>query len=92
LPDGSDTEILHTETFKRGKENSSQQLGKKQLNCLITVKNSHTSSPPIESLEHYNCGTMTRRTNNAQILKEDVLMINPKTQPITTSRMAIWFV
>ncbi|MFN4812515.1 MAG: molybdopterin dinucleotide binding domain-containing protein, partial [Bacteroidota bacterium] len=28
-------------------------------------------------LEHYNCGTMTRRTNNAKILTEDVLMIHP---------------
>src|SRR5690606_38583188 len=28
-------------------------------------------------LEHYNAGTMTRRTRNEQILKEDYLMINP---------------
>mgnify|MGYP006326488663 FL=1 len=28
-------------------------------------------------LEHYNCGTMTRRTGNVKILTEDVLMINP---------------
>ena len=28
-------------------------------------------------LEHYNCGTMTRRTGNARIVTEDVLAINP---------------
>jgi formate dehydrogenase major subunit len=29
-------------------------------------------------LEHYNCGTMTRRTGNAQIVTQDELAINPK--------------
>ena len=29
-------------------------------------------------LEHYNCGTMTRRTGNAEILLVDTLMINPE--------------
>jgi len=28
-------------------------------------------------LEHYNCGTMTRRTGNAQIVTEDLLAIHP---------------
>lgn len=28
-------------------------------------------------LEHYNCGTMTRRTSNVEILTDDVLLINP---------------
>ena len=28
-------------------------------------------------LEHYNCGTMTRRTGNAEILEVDTLMIHP---------------
>ncbi len=28
-------------------------------------------------LEHYNCGAMTRRTNNVLIVTDDVLMINP---------------
>ena len=31
----------------------------------------------FRSLEHYNCGTMTRRTPNADILDKDVLLINP---------------
>ena len=29
-------------------------------------------------LEHYNCGAMTRRTANEQILKDDYLMIHPE--------------
>ena len=29
-------------------------------------------------LEHYNCGTMTRRTGNVEILTEDVLWIHPQ--------------
>ncbi len=28
-------------------------------------------------MEHYNAGTMTRRTRNVQILTEDVLLIHP---------------
>ena len=28
-------------------------------------------------LEHYNCGTMNRRTGNARIVTEDVLAIHP---------------
>ena len=28
-------------------------------------------------LQHYNCGTMTRRTANVELLTEDTLMINP---------------
>lgn len=77
MPDGSDTEILHTETFKRGKgkfitatwkETTELQDNAKEFPYILTTN---------RELEHYNCGTMTRRTNNAQILKEDVLMINP---------------
>ena len=29
-------------------------------------------------LEHYNCGTMTRRTRNVELLTEDILLINPQ--------------
>ena len=27
-------------------------------------------------MEHYNCGTMTRRTSNVELLIEDILLIN----------------
>ena len=77
LPDGSDTEILHIDTFKRGlgkfhnadwKESQELVINKKEFPYIITTN---------RELEHYNCGTMTRRTNNAKILTEDTLMINP---------------
>lgn len=77
LPDGTDTEILHTETFKRGKGlfhyfdwKESQELVKngKDYPYIITTN---------RELEHYNAGTMTRRTGNVKILTEDVLMIHP---------------
>ncbi len=77
LADGSDTEILHTETFKRGKGmfhyfdwKESEELRKngKEFPYIITTN---------RELEHYNAGTMTRRTGNVDILTEDVLLIHP---------------
>ena len=76
--DGSDTEILHTETFTRGKGKfhyfdfkESNELNKngKEYPYIITTN---------RELEHYNSGTMTRRTSNVDLLTEDVLLINPK--------------
>jgi len=71
------TEILHTETFKRG-------LGKfhffsfKESNEIVQH---HGEFPFILTtgrvLEHYNCGTMTRRTGNGLIVTEDLLAIHP---------------
>ncbi|MCC6459261.1 MAG: formate dehydrogenase subunit alpha [Saprospiraceae bacterium] len=76
-PDGSDTEILHTETFKRG-------LGKFQTADYLESRELSQNGKDFpyilttnRELEHYNAGTMTRRTRNAQILKEDVLLIHP---------------
>ncbi len=78
LPDGSDTEILHTETFKRGKgkfaiadweESPEVVKNGKEFPYIITTN---------RELEHYNCGTMTRRTKNSEILSEDLLLINPE--------------
>lgn len=75
--EGVGTEILHTESFKLGKGKfiaaswrESEELLKngKEFPFIITTN---------RELEHYNCGTMTRRTKNAEILKEDVLLINP---------------
>jgi len=75
--DGTDTQILHTDTFKRG-------LGKFIFNNWEKspeVRTNEKDYPYIittnRELEHYNCGTMTRRTGNGEILTEDVLMINP---------------
>lgn len=75
--DGSDTEILHTETFKIGrgqfkkatwKESTELKDNKKEFPFILTTN---------RELEHYNCGTMTRRTGNAKILEVDTLMIHP---------------
>ncbi|MDO5509283.1 MAG: formate dehydrogenase subunit alpha [Weeksellaceae bacterium] len=75
--DGTDTQLLHEVEFKRGKglftfkewEESNEILKHgKDFPYIITTN---------RELEHYNCGTMTRRTGNLEILKEDVLLINP---------------
>ncbi|MCB0793063.1 MAG: formate dehydrogenase subunit alpha, partial [Flavobacteriales bacterium] len=75
--DGTDTQILHTETFKRGKgkffmpewiESKEVAAHGKDYPYIITTN---------RELEHYNCGTMTRRTRNNDILTEDVLLIHP---------------
>jgi formate dehydrogenase major subunit len=71
------TEILHVETFKRG-------LGKFHFFPFQESReiiNHHDQFPFILTtgrlLEHYNCGTMTRRTGNARIVTTDVLAIHP---------------
>ncbi len=77
LPDGSDTKILHKEEFKRGK-------GKFVFRDYVETPEilNHAKDYPYilttnRVLEHYNVGTMTRRTGNAEIIQEDILMIHP---------------
>ena len=76
-PDGTDTQILHKKDFKRGKglfdfkaweETMELQSHAKEFPYILTTN---------RELEHYNCGAMTRRTDNAKILKDDYLMIHP---------------
>ncbi len=76
LKDGSDTKVLHMDTFKRGK-------GKFVFKDFVEtpeITDYSTEYPYILTtnrvLEHYNAGTMTRRTGNAVIIDEDILMIN----------------
>lgn len=71
------TTILHTESFKRG-------LGKFHFIEFQESKEieEHGKDYPFilttgRLLEHYNCGTMTRRTNNSRIVSKDILTINP---------------
>ena len=76
--EGKDTKILHTDTFKRGKglfefhewEESAEikQHGDEYPYILTTNRD----------LEHYNCGAMTRRTDNKLIHSEDLLLIHPE--------------
>jgi formate dehydrogenase major subunit len=69
---------LHQTEFKRG-------LGYFEFNPFEESKEitSHGKDYPYilttnRELEHYNCGAMTRRTGNGEILKSDYLMIHPK--------------
>lgn len=77
LEDGTDTQMLHIEEFKNGKgqfsffnyEKSHEvQRNEKDFPYIITTN---------RELEHYNCGAMTRRTGNVEILTEDVLLMHP---------------
>lgn len=72
------TSILHTDSFKRG-------LGKFHFFPFQEskeIERHHTEFPLILTtgriLEHYNCGSMTRRTSNARIVSEDLLAIHPE--------------
>lgn len=78
LADGSDTQLLHIEEFKRGKgkfqyydfkESHEVETYSKDFPYIITTN---------RELEHYNCGAMTRRTGNVDILTEDVLLMHPQ--------------
>ncbi len=77
LEDGSDTQMLHIEQFKRGlgkfsffnyEKSHEVERHEKDFPYIITTN---------RELEHYNCGAMTRRTGNVEILTEDVLLIHP---------------
>ena len=72
------TERLHLGTFKRGlgkfhffdfKESKEIERHGGQYPFILTTG---------RLLEHYNCGTMTRRTGNAEIVREDTLAIHPE--------------
>ncbi len=76
--DGSSTEIIHIDEFKMGKgqfsyfdwkESAEIEEHGEEYPYIITTN---------RELEHYNCGAMTRRTGNNDILGEDVLLINAK--------------
>ena len=77
LADGTDTQLLHIEDFKRGKGKFTF-VAYEQSHEVARYSNDY---PYIittnRELEHYNCGAMTRRTGNVEILTEDVLLIHP---------------
>ena len=77
LPDGHDSPLIHVGTFKRGRGKFHYFDWEESTEIL-----DHGGDFPFilttgRKLEHYNCGTMTRRTGNAEILREDVLLIHP---------------
>ncbi len=76
--DGTDTEILHTETFKRGKGLFEYKAWEETQELVEHGKEYPYILTTNRELEHYNCGAMTRRTANKEILKDDYLMIHPE--------------
>ncbi len=76
--DGGDTRILHTEQFKIGKGRfvftdfveTPELLGddKEEYPFILTTG---------RRLEHYNCGSMTRRTAVLELVDHDELLVNP---------------
>jgi formate dehydrogenase major subunit len=75
--DRKTTEILHTGTFKRGKGHIEFKAFKQSSEITDHGREFPYILTTNRELEHYNCGTMTRRTPNAEILDRDVLLINP---------------
>lgn len=78
LEDGKGTEIMHTKTFKIGKGQIQFHDFKESSEILDNGKDFPFILTTNRELEHYNCGAMTRRTPNVEILTEDVLLINTK--------------
>jgi formate dehydrogenase major subunit len=76
--EGKGTDILHTETFKRGKGKFVHNKYRKSEELVQNEKDYPYIITTNRELEHYNCGAMTRRTNNVLILTDDVLLINPE--------------
>ena len=76
--DGTDTQILHTTDFKRGKGYFEFHPWEETQELVSHAKDYPYILTTNRELEHYNCGAMTRRTANEQILKDDYLMINPQ--------------
>ncbi len=77
LENGEDTQILHQQNFARGlgkfhffpfEESTEIESWQQKYPLILTTG---------RDLEHYNCGTMTRRTPNQQIHSKDILLINP---------------
>ncbi len=78
LADGTDTKILHTTEFKRGK---GKFVFKEYVETPEILEYSEEFPFILTTnrvLEHYNAGTMTRRTGNSDIITEDILMVNPQ--------------
>jgi formate dehydrogenase major subunit len=76
--DGTDTKILHTETFKFGKGRLKNFDWKESAEITDNQKEYPLILTTSRALQHYNCGTMTRRTSNIDIMDEDILLIHPK--------------
>jgi formate dehydrogenase major subunit len=71
------TDILHRETFKRGRGRFHFFAFKESREIERHLGDHPFILTTGRLLEHYNCGTMTRRTPNSRIVSEDLLAIHP---------------
>ena len=76
LEDGKGTTIMHTKEFKIGKGQIQYHDFKESEEIVEHGEKFPFILTTNRELEHYNCGAMTRRTANVEILTEDVLLIN----------------
>jgi formate dehydrogenase major subunit len=76
--DGTDTQILHKQDFKIGKGQFIFNNWRETEELVSHAKTYPYILTTNRELEHYNCGAMTRRTGNVEILKDDYLMIHPE--------------
>lgn len=76
--DGSDSKILHQEQFKLGKGQFCFHGFQETPELLEYAADYPYILTTSRRLEHYNCGSMTRRTPNLELLDHDVLLINPR--------------
>ncbi len=77
LENGVGTEILHVDSFKRGKGKLIFKDFEESKELLEHAGNYPFILTTNRALEHYNCGTMTRRTDLKDLLTEDQLLMNP---------------
>jgi len=77
---GTDTKILHENKFSRPENDGLGKFHFFEFEESTEVLDNSEKYPFIlttsRNLEHYNAGTMTRRTANESIVSEDVLLIN----------------
>jgi formate dehydrogenase major subunit len=76
--DGTDTQILHQETFKIGKGRLKNFDWKESTEVATNKKDYPLILTTSRVLQHYNAATMTRRTKNINIVSEDLLLVHPK--------------
>lgn len=77
LEDGSDTQILHQESFKRGRGRFHHFDFEESQEVVENIDQFPFILTTGRNLVHYNCGTMTRRTPNEEICTEDILLVHP---------------
>jgi len=77
--DGTDTKMLHIDgAFKKGKGTFHHFDFEETPEIVAHGQEFPFILTTARELEHYNSGTMTRRTDNQKIVAQDVLEVHPK--------------